>query len=188
MRLTNGNNKMTDIIPDEDSIQKTQLWQRTIDAIQIASNIKEELYPQVLQTQTNTAEAVKKLMEQNKLDMQEIVKSLDPKFADFKKEVQALVSLSIQRVLDDNKQLFDSMIKNNHEVITQANYQTDQQYKEYRNFVDARLKSVNSDLDVLKGAMETSVVKFQTETIRKFSELYNEVSRLIKHIKKFADL
>lgn len=179
---------MTEMIPDEDSIQKTQLWQRTIDAIDIANNIKEELYPQILQTQTNTAEAVKKAMEQNKVDMQKIVESIDPKFSSFTKEVEALIFLSVQRIMEDNKVLFGSMVNNNNEVIAKANADVLQQYSEYRNTIDARLTAVSSELNMLKGSMETSVVKFQAETIRKFSELYNEVSRLIKHLKKFADL
>lgn len=179
---------MTEHIPDEDSIQKTQLWQRTIDAIQIANNIKEELYPKILQTPSNTAEAVKKLMEQHKVDMQEAIKALDPKLALFKKEIQVMVSATVQQVLENNKQLFASMIQNNKEVINQANFHTEQQYKEYRNFIDAKLKQTGNELDDIKTTVEVSVTRFQGETIRKFSELYNEVSRLIKHIKKFADI
>ena len=175
-----------EIIPDEDSIQKTQLWQRTIDAIGVAQNIKEELYPQVLQTKSNTVEAVKELMEQNKLDMQEIVKSLDPKLLDFKKNMQALIMVAVQQMLQDNRKLFDSMVNNNSQVIAEANFKTEQQYKEYRNFVDAQIKTLKVQVDNVQQDVANQVVRFQGETIQKFSELYNEVGRLIKHIKKFA--
>lgn len=174
-------------IPDEDSITKTQLWKRTDDAIGISNSIKDELYPQILQTKSNTVDEVKKLMDQQQKDLQEIQNQLNPKFLEFKKEMLDFISEMVNKIQVAYNDRIKVMEAGNRILMENTETEIEKRTKFYMDVMQEKLVSLEKQFTDLQKDVDRSITQYQLTLLSKFSELNNKVGQLMENMKQFSD-